>query len=737
MAIRELVNKAGYLLMKLKFIKCMHRFKIVIFNIAFALNILLLFLLIFDHRLLIPAWLQVAGRMHTLFLHFPIVMVALVIFWELFSGYKKAYAGVKTEIGDELLLAAAFTSAITALMGLFLSKEEGYTPALLVWHKWGGVFISFLSIAWYVFRVKMRMIKPVLLITALAGMVMIVVTGHLGANITHGENFLLAPVMAETEKPVILFEDAEVFANMVKPVLETKCMGCHNSQKAKGELIMETKDLLLKGGKNGKLWDSTENDFGLMMQRIHLPLQAKKHMPPEGKSQLTSSEMETISRWIKSGADFSIKVSSLPEDDTLRLLAASLFQTIETDNYNFASADKKQLEALNNNYRVVRPFAIGSPAVGVEFFSAHQFKSEQLKELLAVKEQVVSLSLNKMPVNDEDLETIGQFINLRKLNLSFTNITGATLAELGKLKELKSLSLSGNKIKSSHLRSLSALSNLAQLYVWNTSLPIEEIKRLQQQLKSTIIETGYRGDTVVIKLNQPIIENEEQVISQPEALKLKHYIKGVVIRFTTDGTEPDSINSSIYRGNELIDKKQVVKAKAFKPGWISSDVVEKRFYKTGVFPDSVSLVNAPDKQYKGDGAKTIYDGKIGGLNFRNGKWLGYRVQPMEAYFYFVKGVNVSSLTISSLVDIGSYLMPPQSIEVWGGKNKASLHLLKRLQPAQPTKENPAFLAGYDINFHPQNLNVIKIILKPVSKLPSWHRGKGDKGWIFVDEIFLN
>ena len=241
----------------------MQRWKNIIFNITFALNILLLFLIIFDSRLHVPAWLQVVGRMHTIFLHFPIVMLSLCIFWELFSGYKKSYVGVKAEIGDELLLAAAITSVITALMGLFLSREAGYTPDLLVWHKWGGVFISFLSLAWYIFRVKMRQIKPVLLTTALAAMVMIIVTGHLGANITHGQDFLFEPVIAEVKKPPVLFEDAEVYADMVQPILQAKCMNCHNAQKAKGELIMETKEMLLKGGKDGKLWDSTQNNFGL------------------------------------------------------------------------------------------------------------------------------------------------------------------------------------------------------------------------------------------------------------------------------------------------------------------------------------------------------------------------------------------------------------------------------------------------------------------------------------------
>src|SRR5664279_5733243 len=147
-------------------------------------------------------------------------------------------------------------------MGLFLSREDGYTPELLVWHKWGGVFISFLSLLWYVFRIKVRQIKPALLTTALAGMVVIIVTGHLGANITHGQDFLFAPVNPEQQKPVVLFEDAKVYADMVRPVLAAKCMSCHNSQKAKGGLVMETEALLSKGGKNGSLWDSTQNDFG-------------------------------------------------------------------------------------------------------------------------------------------------------------------------------------------------------------------------------------------------------------------------------------------------------------------------------------------------------------------------------------------------------------------------------------------------------------------------------------------
>jgi uncharacterized membrane protein len=701
----------------------MHRWKKIIFDSTLALNILLLFLFIFDNRLQVPPWLQVAGRMHTLFLHFPIVMLALCIFWELFSGYKKSYVGVKSEIGDDLLLAAAFTSVITALMGLFLSKEPGYTPDLLIWHKWGGIFISFLSLVWYMFRNKVRQARPALFVTSFGAMVMIIITGHLGGNITHGQDFIFEPVNPVRQAAPVLFEDAFVYANMVQPILEAKCISCHSAQKAKGELVMETKELLLKGGKDGKLWDSAETDLGLLMQRIHLPLESRKHMPPQGKPQLTDDEIAILYHWIKSGASFTAKVDSFPRKDSLRLLAMPLFQTIETDDYTFAPPDEKKVQTLNNNYRVVKPLAIGSPALNVEFFSKEQFKSQQLTDLLDVKNQIVTLNLNKMPVTDNDLKTIGQFTNLRKLNLSFTDITGTTLQELSKLKELKVLSLSGTNIKATNLQLLSGMKKLTHLIVWDLTLSAAELNTLQQRLKTTTIETGFKGDTVLIKLNPPLIENEEQVITSTQPLQLKHYINGVTIRYTTDGTMPDSISSPIYKSDVMLDKKEVIKARAFKAGWIGSDVAEKRFYKAGVAPDSVQLLTASDPQYKGDGALTLHDGKLGSKNFRDGKWLAAHGVPMEVAFYFKNPTSVSSVNISSIVDINSYLMPPQEIEVWGGSNISSLRLLKRLHPVQPSKKAPLYTTGYDMDFQKSTVHVLKLIVKPVSKLPAWHRAK--------------
>ncbi len=716
------------------------------YNITFALNCLLAFLVLFGKSLAIPTWLQVVGRMHPLLLHFPIVLLVIAVIWEGFllkntKNSENTEGGksiTTTEIGDWILLSTAFTASLSALMGLFLSQEEGYNADAIAWHKWTGVAVSVLSISWYAFRNRVRETPRFSLVASAVSLVAVIFAGHQGANISHGDGFLTAPFKTKKEQTVVSVDDAVVFTDLVKPILESKCMSCHNTTKAKGELVMETQEQILRGGKNGKLWDLSSPDLGLMMQRIHLPLEDKKHMSPMGKPQLTDEEKAILFHWIKNGADFNKKVNALAETDTLRILANAVLKKTETEVYDFKAADESTIKKLNNNYRIVSSLSENSPALGVDFFGASQFKSEQLKELSGVKEQIVHLSLNKMPVKDEDVKAIAGFLNLRKLNLSFTQITGATLGALKNLKNLHQLSLSGTTVKKGDLEFLKDLPKLSSLQIWNTAISGNDLADLKTKLPKTAIETGFRGDTVVAKLSTPILVNDEaQVFKQDTKIELKHYVKGAVIRYTLDGTVPDSLKSTLYtEGGIMINQSSVLKAKAFLEGWLSSDTLTRQFYKAGFVADSVRFALAPNPQYSGKGAM-LFDGKLGDSNFKSGKWLGFKENPMEAFLYFDKPITVSKVTFNTLMLVGSYIMPAKELQVWGGKSASDLTLLKTITPTQPTFVEQFKTKGFECRFDPKEVRVLKLVGKSVQVLPSWHPGKGDKGWFFVDEVFLN
>ena len=284
---------------------------------------------------------------------------------------------------------------------------------------------------------------------------------------------------------------------------------------------------------------------------------------------------------------------------------------------------------------------------------------------------------------------------------------------------------------------LKNLPKLSTLYIWNTSVNSNDIAAIKKQFPKVAVGTGFRGDTVIVKLNSPIILGEEQIFVTAKSVKLKHYINEAVLKYTLDGTEPDSLLSPVYKDSIIVTKTSLLKTKAFLKGWGSSESASRNYFKTGFLADSVKLIIPPDNAYKGKGGSTLSDGEKGDLNFRSGKWLAYRGNNLEAILYFKKPTLVSTVTFSTVIDVGAYIMPATAVEIWGGSNLGNLVLLKKLNPTQPSAIKFAYLFAYECAFEPRQLTMLKIVAKPVMKLPDWHPGKGDKGWVFIDELFLN
>ena len=81
-------------------------------------------------------------------------------------------------------------------------------------------------------------------------MILLVVTGHLGGNLTHGATYLfqyapnpirtlagLQPKVKKTFKKITDIDSALVFEDVIHPILDARCASCHNEEKLKGELL--------------------------------------------------------------------------------------------------------------------------------------------------------------------------------------------------------------------------------------------------------------------------------------------------------------------------------------------------------------------------------------------------------------------------------------------------------------------------------------------------------------------
>ncbi len=708
-------------------------------NLLFALNIFIIFFLLFGSAIVIPQWLQPVGRLHPLILHFPIVVLIMATVLEFFR-FKERFRTEKLyhDFTTYLWLTGALFAAFTAIMGLFLSKEPGYEGSTLQWHKWLGVSVVFVSTIIYWCRTSgWYNVKTARWGAGLVAL-SLVVAGHFGADLTHGDNFVLAPVW-HPEKNKVPIDKALVYQDVIQPILESKCTSCHNPDKTKGGLVLIDEKSILKGGKDGKLFVPGQPQISMLLQRIHLPEEDKKHMPPSGKTQLSPDELNLLYLWVKENADFKKKVIDLPAADSLRTIASTYLKPAEQEEekYDFAAADDKLVKKLNNNYRAIYPIAKESPALGVNIYNKSTYQPKVLEELSVIKKQVVSLDLNKMPVKDSELKTIVQFENLRFLNLNFTDITGGTLKELAALKYLREISLAGAPIDPKTIKQVSALKSLKKIALWDTGLSEAEIQDLQKSNKKIEFIKSFKDDGKPIKLNEPQIKNTSFVFAQSIPLQIGHPIKGVELRYTTNGTDPDSVKSAIYKPGIIVTQNTNVKVKAYKAGWLGSDIVQFNVFKSTYTPDSISFIAPPNTKYSADGAKSLIDKDLGGNNFGNGKWIGSQ-KDLVIYMQFVKPVDLHTITINCMRNIGSQIFLPIGIEIWGGPDKDHLKLISKVIPATPKKDDPFTVMGIDCKLNANHLlSCLKIVAKPIQNLPPWDPVKKQPGWVFTDEIFLN
>jgi uncharacterized membrane protein len=708
-------------------------------NLLFALNIFIIFFLLFGGDIVIPQWLQPVGRLHPLIIHFPIVVLIMAMVLEFFR-FKERFRTEKLyhDFTTYLWLTGALFAALTAIMGLFLSKEPGYDGDTVQFHKWFGVSVVFVSTLIYWCRSAGWYTPKIARSGAVATILCLIIAGHYGADITHGDNFILAPVW-HPEKKLVPIDKALVFHDVVEPIFENKCISCHNPDKIKGGLKLTDEKSILKGGKDGKLFVAGQPNLSLLLQRVHMPEGEKKHMPPAGKPQLTADELNLLYLWIEENADFKKKVIDLPATDSLRVIASNYLKPAEEteEQYDFAAADDKLIKKLNNNYRAIYPMAQESPALSVNIYNKKTYQPKVLEELSGIKKQVVSLDLNKMPVKDAELKTIAQFENLRTLNLNFTDITGATLKDLAPLKYLRSLSLAGARLNPALVKQIGLLKSLTKIALWDTGLSGDEIAELQKSNKKIDFIKGFKDDGKPIKLNVPQVKNTNFVFMKPVELELVHPIKGTDIRYTTNGKDPDSVKSMLYKPGITISENTNIKAKAYKAGWYGSDMIQVSFYKNTYVPDSIGFITTPDYRYSGDGAKTLVDQTLGGYDFGNGKWIGSQ-KDLVVYMQFAKPVDLHKVTLNCMRNIGSQVFLPVGIEIWGGRDSAHMRLLSSLTPAAPKKKDPFMVKGMDCKLASgRPLTCLKIVAKPIQHLPKWDPVKKQPGWVFMDEIFLN
>ena len=342
-------------------------------NAIFFLQILLLFLLLFESKLSLPDWLQPIGRLHPLVLHLPIGFLFSLIGLQFVRKQIDEQSFLK--INSLFIYVTSLASAITAIIGIFLAQENGYDSDAVQWHKWSGAAFSLFT---YTLVISDRSIFSKRIYQSLLGAsaLIVLITGHQGGSLTHGQDFIWEPWQ---EEPLWSPYDTTVFVGLIQPILKERCMGCHNERKAKGDLIMTNTERLLEGGKNGPIWVAGDTENSPLVQRLHLPIEEKKHMPPKSKPQPSFMEIELLESWISEGASLEKNLNDYLTSPTYPIFESAMDMQMRSAeiiaDYDFPRATKKIIEKLNHPFCTVKPLAANSPALTARIFCSSKLST--------------------------------------------------------------------------------------------------------------------------------------------------------------------------------------------------------------------------------------------------------------------------------------------------------------------------------------------------------------------------
>ncbi|MFM7260091.1 MAG: c-type cytochrome domain-containing protein [bacterium] len=460
---------------------------------------------------------RAVGRLHPIFVHFPIALgiVAVLAEWWRVASRRSGMSPLTLP-----LLAIAAASAVVAASTGWVNAAHEYGNDggdTLNLHRWIGTgsAVALVGLTWWCWTLSIELAKGGAAAiaslgsfrwAALVGAAAIGFTGHLGGDLVYGKGYLtevLFPPTKSVEEPkesestgvVSLSADEQFFLNDVRPILEANCFECHGPRKQKGGLRMDTKAWLFNGEEAdwsvlpGKAAES------LLVHRVELDRADPDAMPPEGDG-LSADEIAKIRTWIDAGAPYPAGVATgeamqpseaagsgggaaLPGISAtatnaaiaaLGTVAIAGNSAVEIPASVRSKADAAA-KALIARGVLVQPLAAGSALLDVNAMRADPPLGDADAGLLADLAPVVAnLNLAKSAITDAGLAQIGAMPNLERLRLDGTVAGDAGLSAFGALPRLESINLVGSKVTVASAAWIASQSALKRVYVWQTAV---------------------------------------------------------------------------------------------------------------------------------------------------------------------------------------------------------------------------------------------------------------------------
>jgi hexosaminidase len=205
------------------------------------------------------------------------------------------------------------------------------------------------------------------------------------------------------------------------------------------------------------------------------------------------------------------------------------------------------------------------------------------------------------------------------------------------------------------------------------------------------------------------------------------------IRYTTDGSEPESI-STLYKEPFLIKSSVSVKAAIFVEGKRMGNISEKTLIINKSTGRKVKINIPFSDKYRASGESTLVNGIKGSIGHDDGQWLGFEGTNMDVVIDLGSEIAFTKISAGFLANVDSWIFLPQWVEFSVSSDSKSFSILgktiNKIDPADQGKQQISlFWTGPETKGR-----FIRVFAKGLGVIPKWHEGAGGRAWLFSDEI---
>ncbi len=195
-------------------------------------------------------------------------------------------------------------------------------------------------------------------------------------------------------------------------------------------------------------------------------------------------------------------------------------------------------------------------------------------------------------------------------------------------------------------------------------------------------------------------------------------------------------NSAHYLSPIPAGKPGTLYAVVARDGYLSESVNSWNIIINKASGAKITYKSPCSPYYTAGGKIALTDGITATKNAQDGNWQGFEGDDLEVTIDLGKSVKANTIKCNFLSDNNSWIFLPKKVTVEVSEDAVTYRSIGEKSFTALTEEKDVFIQP--LTFAAKGtIRYVKVTAENQASCPAWHPGKGEKCWLFADEIVVD